>query len=63
MISKKILLYLILVFFTASCSPRMHTIGVGVRFFNLSQNKYTKRNPYLKVEKENQIKREKKHRL
>lgn len=31
-----------------ACSPKMHVIGFGMRQFNLSQNKYSKQNPYIK---------------
>lgn len=46
---KKITLYLILIFICTSCSPKMHALGIGVRVFNISQNKYSKKNPYLKT--------------
>ena len=35
------------------CSPKMHIIGFGMRQFNLSQNKYSKQNPYIKTNKSN----------
>jgi hypothetical protein len=30
-----------------SCSPKMHAIGAGMRLLNTSQNKYSKKKPYL----------------
>jgi hypothetical protein len=32
-----------------ACSPKTHLIGLGMRKFNLSQNKYSKKNPYIKI--------------
>lgn len=42
------ILFIILIFFMSSCSPKMHLIGVGMRKFNMSQNKYTPNKPYIK---------------
>jgi hypothetical protein len=50
---KKITLYLLLIFFGTSCSPKMHAIGAGMRLFSLSQNKYSPKNPYVKGIKKN----------
>jgi len=46
------LIYLLLIYFNYSCSPKMHLIGVGMRALNMSQNKYSKKNPYLKTKSE-----------
>jgi hypothetical protein len=47
-------LYIIIFLLTTivfGCSPKMHIIGIGMRNFNLSQNKYSKNNPYIDKEK------------
>lgn len=31
-----------------SCNPIMHAVGLGMRKVNTSQNKYSKKNPYIK---------------
>ena len=33
------------------CSPKTHLIGLGMRKFNLSHNKYSKKNPYIQSPK------------
>lgn len=38
----------LLVIILASCNPILHMVGVGARKFNTSQNKYSKKNPYIK---------------
>lgn len=50
---KKITLYVLLIYFAASCSPKMHAIGVGMRLFSLSQNKYSPKKPYVNNIKKN----------
>ena len=40
----------LVILFQQSCSPKMHIIGSGMRQFNLSQNKYSKKKPYIKIE-------------
>lgn len=37
-------------FYQIACSPKMHLTGLGMRSFNLSQNKYTKKKPYIKIQ-------------
>jgi hypothetical protein len=34
-----------------SCSPKMHLVGMGMRQINISQNKYSKYNPYYETRK------------
>ena len=50
---KLIFIVLIAILANSSCSPKMHLIGLGMRTFNLSQNKYSKKHPYIKNEHEN----------
>lgn len=48
-------LFLIVICFSLfelnGCSPKKHLIGLGMRNFNLSQNKYSKKNPYIQAPK------------
>ena len=38
---KNIIIYfLFILFFMTSCNPELHIIGSGMRYHNLSQNKY-----------------------
>jgi len=46
------LIYLLLIYINYSCSPKMHLIGAGMRALNISQNKYSKKNPYIKTKNE-----------
>jgi hypothetical protein len=56
----------LIIFFLATivfgCSPKMHFIGIGMRQFNLSQNKYSKNKPYINKEenKKQQLKKNRK---
>ncbi len=50
---KKIFLFLFVMIVLTSCNPMMHIIGVGMRKFNTSQNKYSKSNPYYKPNQKN----------
>jgi hypothetical protein len=45
---KKILL-LCIVFLMCSCNPKMHIVGAGMRYHNLSQNKYQPKKERRKV--------------
>ena len=45
---KKILL-LCIVFLICSCNPRMYIVGGGMRYHNLSQNKYQPKKERRKV--------------
>ena len=40
---KLLVLLMCVIFFICSCSPRMHIVGGGMRYHNLSQNKYQPR--------------------
>ena len=41
----------LIVILNLSCSPKMHLIGMGMRQINVSQNKYSKYNPYTETKK------------
>ena len=36
-----------------NCNPKMHIVGFGMREFNTSMNKYSKKNPYYIEKKRN----------
>jgi hypothetical protein len=44
----KTLLIFLIITFTMSCNPKLHMVGVGMRKFNTSLNKYSKNKPYIK---------------
>ena len=48
----------LIVILNLSCSPKMHLIGMGMRQVNVSQNKYSKYNPYIKTPKNKKKKNE-----
>lgn len=44
---RKLIIFLMAILLV-SCNPVMHIVGFGMRKFNTSQNKYSKKNPYIK---------------
>jgi hypothetical protein len=47
-IMKKILAIILIIIFLISCSPSLYVNGTLMRKYNMSQNKYTPKKPYIK---------------
>ncbi len=45
---KLLVFFIIFVMFITSCSPGLHLNGMFMRKFNMSQNKYSPKKPYIK---------------